>query len=453
MTDEERNAGQAEDQFEKDTAENTAADNFGADAAADNFGADAASAEDFEDNFGLGDQQLSAGRIPSVPSASMPKKHAQSVKPQHVDVEPEAREPEPPEAGNFDDDDGGASGISEDIGISVPGGSGDVTLSVNGDQAAAAPERKKSRAEELFDRFQLIRMPVGLCKYAEWFRDYLEENPDAPEELESMLCDDESVEAVRLGLKRLKNLPSPEFQPSFFCFPYGMMTEQEREDWRAHRKKYPEYAELAKGEYPYYDPPQFFYRHGAIYLDPAVTDRLAGGVFYQCGAYCGASLIVMSQYKPSMMYGFEPSTRNSMFLGGNIARAGLENVEMYRVCIGDRPGSAVVPDRDEEGKPCKTEVPVASLDHFEQKKNVKGRVAWIQADVGGMSLPVLRGAERMIRRDKPLISVAIYHNPEEFFGIVPLLHEWVPEYKFMVRRCQCSPKTIYDKITLIAFVP
>ena len=93
------------------------------------------------------------------------------------------------------------------------------------------------------------------------------------------------------------------------------------------------------------------------------------------------------------------------------------------------------------------------LDFFEEKKEVKGRVAWIQADVGGMSMPVVRGAEKMIKRDKPLITVAIYHNPEEFFGIVPLLHEWVPEYKFMVRRCQCNPRITYSEITLIAYVP
>ena len=96
---------------------------------------------------------------------------------------------------------------------------------------------------------------------------------------------------------------------------------------------------------------------------------------------------------------------------------------------------------------------MASLDLFEQKKNVQGRVTWIQADVNGMGLLVIKGAENMIKRDKPLISVAIYHNPDEFFGIVPLLHEWVPEYKFMVRRCQCNPSSTYTEITLIAYIP
>ena len=66
---------------------------------------------------------------------------------------------------------------------------------------------------------------------------------------------------------------------------------------------------------------------------------------------------------------------------------------------------------------------------------------------------MIRGAEQMIKRDKPLITVAVHHNPEEFFGIAPLLHEWVPEYKFMMRRCQCNLTTPYTGVTLIAYVP
>jgi hypothetical protein len=136
-----------------------------------------------------------------------------------------------------------------------------------------------------------------------------------------------------------------------------------------------------------------------------------------------------------------------------VARAGIKNLEMYGIAISDKSGKVVMQDRDREGKPCKTEAPVATLDLFEEKKAVTGRVAWIQADVNGLSLRVIRGAEKMIKRDKPLITVAIYHNPEEFFDIVPLLHEWVPEYKFMVRRCQCNPRITYNELTLIAYVP
>jgi FkbM family methyltransferase len=444
MADEEQNAAvQAENQAENTPAGNavqaeTEADGSG-DAGADNFGEDAteSAAVEFEDNFGLGDQQLSAGRIPSVPSSAPKKKTAPPVTPRN-------REPEVP----------GYSGESGP-GLSVPAPEadnfdGDVALSVDSEDGEG---EEKTPEEELFDRFQLMNVPPEFCKYAGWFRAYLSEHPDAMEKLESMLCDEESVAAVRLGMKRLEAFPSPEFQKVMFYLPYGMATERERADWNEHVDRFPEYAALAKGEYPYFDPPQFFYHHGAIFLDDAVKARLAGGVFFQCGAYCGASLIAMSQYKPSMMYGFEPAMSSGVFLQANVKRAGLENVKMFRMCIGDQTGKAVVPDRDKDGKPCKAEVPITSLDYFKRARRENGRTAWIQADVGGMSLPVIRGAEQMIRQDKPLITVAIYHNPEEFFEIVPLLREWAPEYRFMVRRCQCNLRIPYSEITLIAYIP
>ncbi|MBQ7732365.1 MAG: FkbM family methyltransferase [Lentisphaeria bacterium] len=432
MTEEEQAAVNAENQPENTVAESPAAEkqsepaaaaeadaaetdanNFGEDAS-DNFGGEAEAAAGFEDNFGLGEQQLSAGTIPSPPPAPKKKEPAPPVTPRN-------REPD----------------------------------------AIAAPKRdenrlqdtRKSREDQLFEQFQLMRVPQKSCEYAMRFRTLLTQRPDALEKLEPMLCDEASVEAVRLGIRRLGAFPSPEFRNIVFYYPAGMATEPERKDWDAHLKKYPEYAELAKGKYPYFDPPQFFYRHGAIFLDKAVTDRLEGGVFYQCGAFCGASVIVMNQYKPEKIYAFEPSVGNTQFLQANVAHAGIKNAELYRLCIADREGKVVMPDRDREGKPCKTEAPVASLDIFEQKKTVKGRVAWIQADVNGMGLRVIRGAEKMIRRDKPLISVAIYHSPEEMFGIVPLLREWAPEYKFMVRRCQCNPRIPYTEITLIAYIP
>lgn len=461
MTDEEHAAVRAETQAENNAAENAPAenataetvsaetaapagdaDNFGEnESGADNFGDEASAASaavEFEDNFGLGEQQLAAGRIPSVPSSGMKKK--------------EPAPPVTPRSAPLDAESGG-SGLSMPSEEPAADNFDGVNLSVDAAGQAEEQEQPKSREEELFEQFQLVRVPPEFCKYAGWFRAYLVEHPDAMKKLESMLCDEASVAAVRLGMKRLEAFPAPEFRNVVFYFPYGMATESERVDWEAHVERFPEYAELAKGDYPYFDPPQFFYRHGAIFLDSAVTDRLAGGVFYQCGAFCGASLIAMNQYKPSMMYGFEPATGTGRFLQANVKRSGIENVKLYRLCIGDGPGRANVPDHDREGKPCKSEVPVTSLDLFERRFDVKGRVAWIQADVGGMSLPVVRGAEKMIKRDKPLITVAIYHNPEEFFEIVPLLHEWVPEYKFMVRRCQCNLKITYSEITLIAYIP
>ena len=471
MADEEQAAAVQADKQENDqhagTAAADSAGNFGEDPADSNFGE---AGNGFEDNFGLGDAAQTVASIPAPPPAPRKKAPVPPVTPRKREAEDFSGEQgaevndllsagsqqEPPDIISVGQSAGTPDNISVGPRASSPGfiSVGQRPKENAADTISVGPEQeKKSREEELFERFRLLRVPRKICEFAAKVRPYLARHPGAQKELESMLCDESSVEAVRLGLKRLDAFPSPEFRDFMFYQPAGMHTDGERADWKAHLEKYPEYAKLTNGEYSFYDPPQFFYRHGAIYLDSAVTGRLAGGIFYQCGAFCGASLIAMSQYKPAKMYGFEPSLGHMMFVQANIAHAKLNNLELYKMCIADREDKVSWPDRDRNGKPCTTEAVMAYLDLFEQKKEVKGRVAWIQADVGGMGLRVIKGAEKMIKRDKPLITVGIYHDPDEFFGIVPLLREWVPEYKFMVRRCQCTPISTYSEITLIAYIP
>jgi FkbM family methyltransferase len=481
MTDEEKAAVEAENSTEQTPAEPAApaddGNNFG-ESAEDNFGGG------FEDNFGLGDDALAAGTIPQAPSAVKKKPPVTPVTPRNRDNAASAiLSGDPSSLANaasvpgsvLDEDDerepvlsvntgmapkkmSAASGVSGVISVNTgagkasPAKSGD-TISVNSDMDG---EKPKSREDALFEQFQLMRVPPKVCKYAARFRVYLPQHPDAVKNLEALFEGDEaSIGAIRRGLKCLEAFPTPDFANVMFYYPLGLTTEEERKDWDSFVNNYEEYVKLTKGEYPYFDPSQFYYHHGAIYLDAAVKDRLAGGVFYQCGAFCGASLIAMSQYKPAKMIGFEPSEGNVMFLQANLARAELEkscNLDMYKLFMAERVGRVAMQDHDKDGKPCRTEVQATTLDIFEQKKAVEGRVAWIQADVGGMGRRVILGAETMIKRDKPLVTVAIHHNPEEFFGIAPLLKEWVPEYKFMIRRCQCNPAIPYGDITLIAYV-
>ena len=480
MTDEEQAAVQAEN--EERNPETASAEQSGQTDAADNFGV---SPEDnfaggFEDNFGLGDSLLSNGTLPTPPPAPKKKAPAPPVTPRNREETQPRTSVLPTDPSSLSaaasapspaDHDGepvisvnaagakpkAASGGSGIISVNTAPAPANVSVAASRDVLSVSSdeeEHKPTREEDLFDRFQLMHVPPTVCKYVDRFRPYLAQHPDALKELEPLLCDEASVETVRLGMKRLEAFPTSEFVDMMFYRPIGMSTESERRDWDAHLKRFSEYAELAKGEYPYFDPSQFFYRHGAIYLDSAVTDRLAGGIFYQCGAFCGASVIVMNLYKPEKIYAFEPANGTSPFLQTNIVRSGLaDKVDLYQLFIADRTGKAIIPDRDKDGNPCKTEARVAPLDLFAQKKSIPGRAAWIQGDVSGMGLHMIRGAEQMIKRDKPLITVAIHHSPDEFFGIAPLLHEWAPEYKLMVRRCQCNLTTPYSGITLIAYVP
>ncbi len=57
----------------------------------------------------------------------------------------------------------------------------------------------------------------------------------------------------------------------------------------------------------------------------------------------------------------------------------------------------------------------------------------IKADLEGMGLSMLQGAEQTIRKNRPLLSLSIYHNREELFEIYRTLRSWDLNYVFTVR--------------------
>ena len=61
------------------------------------------------------------------------------------------------------------------------------------------------------------------------------------------------------------------------------------------------------------------------------------------------------------------------------------------------------------------------------------RVTFIKMDIEGSEAEALRGAEKIIRRDKPRLAISIYHKPQDYFEIPFLVKEMVPEYKLYIR--------------------
>ncbi len=63
-------------------------------------------------------------------------------------------------------------------------------------------------------------------------------------------------------------------------------------------------------------------------------------------------------------------------------------------------------------------------------------VGLIKLDIEGFEKRALEGAEHTIRKHKPVVVAAIYHNPVDFFEIKSLLLSYNSEYKFMIRRSE-----------------
>ena len=73
--------------------------------------------------------------------------------------------------------------------------------------------------------------------------------------------------------------------------------------------------------------------------------------------------------------------------------------------------------------------------HLEPLDQIVGDtpVGFIKMDIEGAELEALRGAEKSLLRDKPLLAICIYHKAGDMLAIMDYLHTLIPEYHFWVR--------------------
>lgn len=74
--------------------------------------------------------------------------------------------------------------------------------------------------------------------------------------------------------------------------------------------------------------------------------------------------------------------------------------------------------------------PVLTLDAY-----LEGRTAsFIKADVEGMEIELLRGAEQTIRACRPKMALCVYHYPDHLHKVAEYVRHLVPEYRFSLRQ-------------------
>ena len=70
-------------------------------------------------------------------------------------------------------------------------------------------------------------------------------------------------------------------------------------------------------------------------------------------------------------------------------------------------------------------------------------IGFIKLDVEGEEFHALQGAEKTIRRDKPLLAISVYHRRGDMLAIMDFLHTLVPEYHFWLRHyCATWAETV-----------
>lgn len=156
--------------------------------------------------------------------------------------------------------------------------------------------------------------------------------------------------------------------------------------------------------------------------------------FVDAGAFNGDTSSYFFQHvKGGHAYVFEPNpeqlasarTRLKAYPHAEFFPYGLydENqVIRFASCSSDAGSAQISPNGD-------LEIEVRKLDDVLQDR----KVTFIKMDIEGSELAALRGAEQIIRRQKPKLAICVYHKPEDMWEIPELLLEYCPQYRFYLR--------------------
>lgn len=195
----------------------------------------------------------------------------------------------------------------------------------------------------------------------------------------------------------------------------------------------------------YIDPSTFCYDAGLRFV-PRSNKYLRSKEILDIGAYNGDSILSLDKYGASRIVAYEPSQNNIERLKETLNKnPHRTDVEIVSKAVGDTNTEVHLSG---EG----STATVKEGDGVEQIRiddQDRGEVGFIKIDVEGYEQQVLEGALETIQRDRPVLSVSIYHHPEQFLSIKPFLQEKLTDYDFRIRKL--NPVNPVCETSLLAY--
>ena len=275
--------------------------------------------------------------------------------------------------------------------------------------------------------------------------------------------DEESLDQILRYLIYKRDLAVPDRYTKYFFYNYHALyrpaevrqiARQEKELEKT-RKKYYSSNGLNLGSYE-----SLLRHHGLKAAPPEVKQYLQNGVFLDVGACWGDSALVFAKhYQPGKIISFEPSGLNRKIYLENMQKNGIPVSQyevvplglgrdcrslIYNETLGG--GNSLREEVRQEGNAVELNITTCDLFCSERKLT---EIRLIKADIEGMGLDMLLGSENVIRENRPVLSLSIYHNREELFGIYQTLKNWNLKYHIEARML-AFPRH-FSELSLIAW--
>ena len=163
--------------------------------------------------------------------------------------------------------------------------------------------------------------------------------------------------------------------------------------------------------------------------------------FVDCGAYIGDTIeSVVDFYTDTItkIVSFEPDEDNCTLLNNKVREKGIDTdkIELIKKGTWSRRDKLFFSSSDSSSSITNDgdiSIQVDSIDNVIDALGIEPD--YIKLDVEGSELESLIGAEKCIKKNKPLIAVCVYHKPEDIFELTNKIREYDSEraYSYYMR--------------------
>lgn len=178
------------------------------------------------------------------------------------------------------------------------------------------------------------------------------------------------------------------------------------------------------------------------YFDDDIYKLPENYVFLDAGSYIGDTVQALIGHgdAPGKIICMEPMNQNIEKLQRYIELNHLDYIDVYQCAASDQRSeeyfetangmAARRSDTDGQLVICD------SIDNICIDKYPK--IDIIKMDIEGAEVSALKGAKKIIQRDKPVLAICVYHKEDDFYTIPALIKKLNPEYKLYFRQYELS---------------
>ena len=267
------------------------------------------------------------------------------------------------------------------------------------------------------------------------------------DELDAVFRDIDPVSREQIGkyVSCQRGFPLTEENSQYFFFNYHKFFTDNERKWRGRvlRSYLRELKNYECDEKVLGGVESILHHHGLGLCCSAVRDYIRDGIFVDAGGCFGDSAMVfLRHYHPEKVITFEPAGSNRKIFCSTMRlnRIPESQYEVIPMGLGKKEtsfdyvetsgGGNFLANRGAEGE--NVHVSVTTLDNFCRERDL-ANIKVIKADIEGMGLDMLLGAEEVIRKNRPVLLLSIYHNRDELLGIYDTLKKWDIAYHLEAR--------------------